>query len=131
MCGWPHSLLDWDILFLLPLPWWGPVLAPVLIALLMIAWGTLTCQVETTRSSWRSDAAAWGMNLVGTGLALYVFMADTIQVADQGVEVLRNVLPARFNWPLFGLALLLMAAPVLQAYQQIPNRAIAKPLNYE
>ena len=20
MCGWPHSLLDWDILFLLPLP---------------------------------------------------------------------------------------------------------------
>ena len=30
MCGWPHSLLDWDVLFLLPLPWWGPVLAPVL-----------------------------------------------------------------------------------------------------
>ena len=29
ICGWPHSLLDWDVLFLLPLPWWGPVLAPV------------------------------------------------------------------------------------------------------
>ena len=27
--GWPRSLFDWDILFLLPLPWWGPVLAPV------------------------------------------------------------------------------------------------------
>ena len=25
ICGWPHSLADWDILFLLPLPWWGPV----------------------------------------------------------------------------------------------------------
>ena len=131
MCGWPHSLLDWDILFLLPLPWWGPVLAPVLIALLMIAWGTLTCQVETTRSSWRSDATAWGINLVGTGLALYVFMADTIRVASQGVEALRNVLPARFNWPLFAFALLLMAAPVLQAYQQISNRTKAKPVNYE
>jgi hypothetical protein len=122
LCGWPHSLLDWDILFLLPLPWWGPVLAPILIALLMIAWGTLTCQVETPRSSWRSNMAAWGMNLVGIGLALYVFMADTIRVADQGVEALRNVLPARFNWPLFGVALLLMAASVFQAYQQISSR---------
>ena len=34
--GWPRTLLDWDILFLLPLPWWGPVLAPVSIALVMI-----------------------------------------------------------------------------------------------
>ena len=125
MCGWPHSLLDWDILFLLPLPWWGPVLAPVLIALLMIAWGTLTCQIERTRSSWRSDVTAWGMNLIGTGLALYLFMADTIRVANQGIEALRNVLPVRFNWPVFGVALLLMAAPVFQAYQQISQRSKA------
>jgi hypothetical protein len=85
----------------------------------MVAWGTLACQVEGARSSWRSDVTAWGLNLVGTGLALYVFMADTIRVANQGVEALRNVLPARFNWPLFAIALLLMAAPVFQAYQQI------------
>ena len=62
------------------------------------------------------------MNLAGTGLALYAFMADTIRVANQGVEALRNVLPAQFNWPLFGLALMLMAVPVFQAYQQISNR---------
>src|SRR6266550_1126377 len=42
--GWPRTLLDWDILFLLPLPWWGPVLAPVSIALVMIVWGTLATQ---------------------------------------------------------------------------------------
>src|SRR5438105_10763259 len=42
--GWPRTLLDWDILFLLPLPWWGPVLAPISIALLMILWGTLVTQ---------------------------------------------------------------------------------------
>src|SRR5687767_1883921 len=36
MTGWPNTLLDWDILFLLPLPWWGPVLAPVSTALVMI-----------------------------------------------------------------------------------------------
>jgi len=46
MCGWPHSLLDWDILFLLPLPWWGPVVAPMSIAIMLIAWGTLSRQFE-------------------------------------------------------------------------------------
>ncbi len=57
MCGWPHSLLDWDILFLLPLPWWGPVLAPVLISLLLILWGTFASQFERfpppVLSNWR------------------------------------------------------------------------------
>ena len=28
MAGWPKSLLDWDVLFLLPLPWWGPCSRP-------------------------------------------------------------------------------------------------------
>lgn len=41
MSGWPVSLLDWDVLFLIPLPWWGPVLAPVLISLLLILGGGL------------------------------------------------------------------------------------------
>ena len=48
--GWPDSLLDWDILFLLPLPWWGPVLAPASIAVLMILWGTLVTQASDRAS---------------------------------------------------------------------------------
>ena len=46
MVGWPRSVLDWDVLFLLPLPWWGPVLAPVLIASLMVVGGTLASQYD-------------------------------------------------------------------------------------
>jgi hypothetical protein len=37
--GWPESLLTWDILFLLPVPWVGPVLTPCIVALTMIAFG--------------------------------------------------------------------------------------------
>src|SRR5216683_2501345 len=56
LTGWPHSLRDWDILFLLPLPWWGPVLAPVSIALLMILWGTM---VSTWRIPPRLNSSEW------------------------------------------------------------------------
>jgi hypothetical protein len=114
MCGWPRTLFDWDILFLLPLPWWGPVLAPTSIAAMLIAWGTLTTQFEEDPPA---DLPVWkqhALGLIGAGLALYVFMADSIRVADQGVDVLRNLLPARFNWPLFCMALLLLSIPVIQ-----------------
>jgi hypothetical protein len=114
MCGWPNSLLDWDILFLLPLPWWGPVIAPVSIALLMILWGTLASQFERTPGPLLSNWRVWVLNSIGIALALYVFMADALRVADQGVDVIRNVLPSQFNWPLFCIALALLAAPAVK-----------------
>jgi hypothetical protein len=121
MCGWPHSLLDWDILFLLPLPWWGPVLAPVLIATLMILWGTLATRFEGPRESSPSDWRVWALNALGVALALYVFMADAIRVADGGTPALRTMLPTQFNWPLFCVALALMSAPVIQLCRENLN----------
>jgi len=112
MCGWPHSLLDWDILFLLPLPWWGPVLAPVSIALLMVLWGTVVSSWRIERARNDSEWKAWALNFCGVIVALYLFMADSIRVANGGVDALRNVLPQSFNWPLFCVALVLMAASI-------------------
>jgi hypothetical protein len=112
ICDWPTSLLDWDVLFLLPFPWWGPVVAPLCIALLMIVWGTLASQLTDLNIepfAWRP----WALNGLGSVLALYVFMADSIRVANQGADVWRNLLPSAFNWPVFCVALILMAAPVV------------------
>lgn len=123
MCGWPHSLLDWDVLFLLPLPWWGPVLAPVSIAILMIVWGTMASQSRHQALDCRKAWRAWMLNSIGVSLALYLFMADTLRVAHQGVEAIRTVLPVHFDWPLFCLALGLMAAPVIRLGNQICSRS--------
>jgi hypothetical protein len=113
ICDWPKSLFDWDVLFLLPLPWWGPVLAPICIASLMIVWGTLTSQ-RAVRSPARSVAStlSWRLNGVGIALALYVFMADSLRTVHEGMKATRMVLPTAFNWPMFVVALALMAVPV-------------------
>jgi hypothetical protein len=110
---WPTSLFDWDILFLLPLPWWGPVLAPVSIALLLILWGTFA-----TQSTGRAPAPSftwilWTLNGLGIALALYVFMADALHSLPHGREATRQVLPTAFNWSVFCVALVLMAAPAV------------------
>ncbi|OFW10741.1 MAG: hypothetical protein A3H96_04460 [Acidobacteria bacterium RIFCSPLOWO2_02_FULL_67_36] len=110
--GWPASLFDWDILFLLPLPWWGPVLAPVCIASLMIVWGTLVTQWQDRIPVTRFTRASWGVSWAGILLALGVFMADSIRARPGGPDTVRQVLPTSFNWPVFGAALLLMATPL-------------------
>ena len=119
MSGWPVSLLDWDVLFLIPLPWWGPVLAPVLISLLLILGGGLAAWSETLPQPKWPHAWAWALNLLGVGLALYTFMASAIQVLPAGEEAIRQALPVAFNWPLFLLALALMAVPIVEMGWQL------------
>lgn len=112
MSGWPTSVFDWDILFLLPLPWWGPVLAPVCIASLMLVWGTLVtqwpCQVPATRVT----RGSWAICGIGTLVALGIFMLDAIRALPAGADAVRQVLPTTFHWPAFGGALLLMTMPL-------------------
>lgn len=114
ICGWPHSLLDWDVLFLIPVPWWGPVLAPACIALLMVLWGTLAARHDLQPHPAGINWKVWAVNLLGTVLALYLFMADTFRAVHHGLEDLRHFLPTHFNWPLFSVALVLMAAPIVR-----------------
>jgi hypothetical protein len=115
MSGWPSSVLDWDILFLLPLPWWGPVLAPVAIALLMIAWGTIVTQLDDRHPALALPPHPWIACWLGIVLALYVFMADALRVLDQGPDAVRLVLPTAFNWRLFAVSLVMMSAPLAHA----------------
>ncbi|HOB31605.1 MAG TPA: hypothetical protein PKH32_01875 [Verrucomicrobiota bacterium] len=126
ICDWPGSLLEWDLLFLIPLPWWGPVLAPVLIALLMIAWGTVAGAFRRPTGYGRSELAAWGVATVGILIALYVFMADSIAALPQGADAVRSVLPERFNWPAFVFALVCMSAPAVEFGCRLGGGAAAR-----
>lgn len=112
MCDWPASLFDWDILFLIPLPWWGPVIAPMLIATLMIIWGSMVVFARD-ESSVRTSWVLWSGCGAGIILGLYVFMLDALKVAGGGTDAIRKLLPVTFNWPLFGMALLLMSLPII------------------
>lgn len=124
--GWPRSVMDWDVLFLIPLPWWGPVLAPMLIAAMMVIGGTLVSQYDEPHRPMWPGRWAWVLNLIGVFVALYVFMADAIQAVPGGIDAIRDVLPASFNWPLFIVALILMAAPIADVSRQIWVRNLAK-----
>jgi len=75
--GWPLSLLDWDILFLIPLPWIGPVIAPVTIAIMMILAGLFILFLFKKGYDFWPSPLAWVMTIIGTIIILYSFMRDT------------------------------------------------------
>jgi hypothetical protein len=111
--GWPHSLFDWDVLFLIPLPWWGPVLSPILISVVLIFVGSLLAQNEINNGKLRFGKGAWSFHICGISMALYVFMAHSIEAVGKSNSGVEN-LPIQFNWPLFILSIFFMLAPVFE-----------------
>ncbi len=89
--GWPPSLLTWDILFLIPLIWTGPVLAPLLVSLLLIGAGGAIALRERRGRPIRVGRAHWIGGALSLALLLYSFMANHSVAYAGGV-------PASFPW---------------------------------
>ncbi|MEA3459196.1 MAG: hypothetical protein U9R11_00715 [Chloroflexota bacterium] len=127
LIGWPTSPLEWDLLFLLPLPWWGPVLSPALISLLMVIGAVValhemdsSCKIEANRLSIFTAS-------IGVMITLYTFMSDALKALPGGQEAILRARPTDFNWPLFLSGYLLMAFPAfrtLRAMQKTKKEAI-------
>ncbi len=115
LTGWPETLLSWDVLFLIPLRWWGPVLSPVLIAALICANAVLV--VVRVERGQRLEITPLNVGSLAAGglLALYVFMSDALHALLQGWTDWDTLRPGPFKWPLFLVALALMVLPGLKA----------------
>jgi len=107
--GWPASLYDWDILFLIPLPWIGPVIAPVAISCGMIIAGYLIIRRFTSGGHFRATWAAWILSLGATAIILYSFMGDTD-------ATLRLQQPQPYHYGLLAAGLILYGLAFAHAY---------------
>jgi hypothetical protein len=108
---WPASLFDWDILFLIPLPWIGPVIAPVLISALMIAGGVLIIRAEEHDGGFHAPLSAWVVSSLASIVVLFTFMRDT-------GATLYSQLPQPFLYALFILGMALYVAAIFLAFRK-------------
>ena len=91
---WPESYLTWDILFLIPLPWVGPVLAPVLVSLSLIYTGIIIL-VEMDRGyRFQFDKKFWIMEIMAGIIIIISFMIP-------GIVVINQTVPESFPWVIF------------------------------
>ena len=105
LIGWPEGLLDPDILFLIPLPWVGPVLAPVLVSIVLILLSFNlrppgACPGPPARVN-RSD---WALYLAGAALVIWTFMEPNLGTTGLARPV---VFPVWYDWTFFPIGLAL------------------------
>lgn len=114
--GWPSSLLTWDILFLLPLPWLGPVISPVLVSAGLIAGSVILLRLRAGGVALDVPGWMWGLEIVA-GLMVIVSFVWEFRV------VLEGRVPHFFNWPLYGSGMALGIAVFFLAVRRLPARA--------
>jgi len=115
---WPKSLFEWDILFLIPLPWWGPVIAPILISILLISIGYLLlndAQFKIISIDW----IVFGLSII---VLLYTFVEDSIKVIISGTGDLTEIRPTAFNWILFLIAFAAWTLTIIKVFYPLAGR---------
>jgi hypothetical protein len=137
LIGWPESLYTWDILFMLPTTWVGPVIAPMLNALVMIFFGGLITYYQGKNKSLRIKAMEWIILISGAGVLLITYLQDYsrymlerysfselfLSIPDQNMmDYATQYIPKEFNWILFIIGQVLISLPVLWYFLRLNKK---------
>jgi hypothetical protein len=114
---WPPSLLTWDVLFLIPVPWIGPVVAPVIVSVVLIV-GALLLLRRRAGGPAGGEPVSFPVSLrmlvlAGGALVLGSFIVD-FQL------VVRQMEPPPFRWKLFGTGVALAVVALVLALRRKP-----------
>jgi hypothetical protein len=116
--GWPSSLSTWDVLFLVPAPWVGPVWAPIAVSIALVGVGTAAAR--RLRGGGTLAIAGWqvGAGVVGGALVIGSFLASAPVAMAGGT-------PVDYPWPVFAAGMLLAGAAAWAAFARAaPQPAI-------
>jgi hypothetical protein len=137
LIDWPESLFTWDILFMIPTTWVGPVLAPVINSLTMIFLGGISCFFQDKLKSIRIKAMEWILLIIGSFVLLITYMQDYSRYMfikysfsdlfftfpDQNMmDYATQYIPRHFNWWLFVIGQLLITSAVFLYYLRLRKR---------
>ncbi|MBK5279460.1 MAG: hypothetical protein JJE09_11425 [Bacteroidia bacterium] len=115
--GWPESFLTWDILFLIPVPWIGPVLAPCMISTTMLILAVVLVYRDAQNTSYRLSLLEWIFLFVGSFVVVASWTMDFLSynvdsaTTNSNTSAIATYIPLSYNWYLFciGEVLLLIA----------------------
>jgi len=103
LLDWPASIIDWDILFLIPTAWASPVLAPVLVSVALFVFAAIILYL----SSCGERVEVRPMDWLGFCLAGFIVV---VSFCRAGRHIAESGYKSHFSWLLFGAGYLLAVA---------------------
>ncbi|MBI5343194.1 MAG: hypothetical protein HZB63_07820 [Deltaproteobacteria bacterium] len=77
--GWPSGLSDWDILFLIPLPWVGPVWSMLLICVGMLVYSVLFLRAPED-APFAPGARGWAAGAAGALAVIGTYIHEWVKI---------------------------------------------------
>lgn len=141
--NWPESLLTWDVLFLIPITWVGPVLAPIICSLGMISIALVYIYLVEKNNKPKFTIFQIALILIGVLIIIYTFIYDYFMLMTENNfwndlanltekqefwDVIQNYVPQKFNWFLFSIGCLLIGGSYSYSFfAAFRNKEISTP----
>ncbi len=136
--GWPESLLTWDILFLIPITWTGPVIAPILLSLLMILLALIIYHFnQKANKKVIITKQVWTLLISGSLIVFISFIWDYCkflfkyisieeikgkQFSDKLFDMSVQYIPESFNWIFFIVGTSIIIFGILSFYKKLSKQ---------
>jgi len=131
---WPSSLFTWDILFLIPMPWVGPVIAPCIVSLTMIVLTLIIIFAAEKENHITITLTQWLLLITGALVLIVAFISDYLNYARGDLHSIWNpasaekilfsvthYVPESFNWILFGVSEVILLLGIFSINRSIQS----------
>ena len=128
LINWPASILTWDILFLIPVTWIGPVLAPVICSITIIFLSLAVVLLSEKNYIVKIYRVSWILIICGAVIIFISFIHDYTglliregyfskggpSLLDPGLaDAITSFIPHRFHWGIFVIGEVLILAGIV------------------
>jgi hypothetical protein len=133
IAGFPATLLSWDLLFLVPHPWIGPVIAPMVNSLTMIILGLMIVYFGAKGRKAELTWLHWLLLISGALITIFTYTSDYFMYMNRHYSLSEIItlcpdnsvqqyaaayLPSPFNWTLFIISETLYVAAIILYYNR-------------
>ncbi len=128
LLNWPASFFTWDVLFLIPVVWAGPVLAPIICALTIIIFGGCMIHFQQKGYPAKMNLSEWVLLSAGALIIFLTFIWEYMNLIIKGgfishlftlkkdpefLAIVAQHIPQYYQWPFFVIGEILMLCSLL------------------